>query len=105
MVYDTGSPLVGTPGAPVRQKKKISLAEYQSRLLREDPSLSHVEEAEWQERLRKQQEEVEFRQSEVYRLKREREELAQEQEHLRAGQEQLDHLQAEQECLRNKQLE
>ena len=71
LIYDTSSPSVGTPGAPVRQKKKISFAEYQSRLPREDPSQSHAEEAEWQERLRKQQEEVEFRQSEVDRLKQE----------------------------------
>ena len=47
VVYDTSSPSVGTPGAPVRQKKKISFAEYQSRLPREDPSQSHAEEAEW----------------------------------------------------------
>ena len=105
MVYDTGLPSVGTPGAPARQKKKISFAEYQSRPPREDPSQSHAEEAEWQERLRKQQEEVEFRQSKVNRLKWEQEELTQEQECLRAGQEQLDRLQVEQEHLRNKQLE
>ena len=106
VIYNTSSPSVGTPGAPIRQKKKILFAEYQSRLPREDPDQSHTkEEAEWHEKLKKQQEEVEFRQSEVNRLKREWEELAQEQECLRTGQEQLDCLRAEQELLRNERLE
>ena len=106
VIYDTSSPLAGTPGAPTKQKKKISWAEYQSRLPREDPDQSHVkEEAEWHEKLKKQQEELEFQQDEVDRLKREQEELIQEQECLQAGQEQLDCLRVEQELLHREQLE
>ena len=106
VIYDTSSPLAGTPGAPTKQKKKISWAEYQSRPPREDPDQGHAkEEAEWHEKLKKQQEELEFWQGEVDRLKREQEELVQEQECLRAGQEQLDCLWAEQELLRREWLE
>ena len=47
--------------------------------------------------MKRQQEELESRQCEVDRLKREQEELVLEWEHLRAGQEQLDHLWVEQE--------
>ena len=97
--------MAGTPGAPTKQKN-ISWAEYQSRPPREDPDQGHAkEEAEWHEKLKKQQEELEFRQGEVDRLKREQEELIQEQECLRAGQEQLDNLRAEQELLRRERLE
>ena len=104
--YDTSSPLVGTPGAPIKQKKKISWAEYQSRPSREDPDQSHAkEEAEGYDKLKKQQEELEFRQGKVNGLKQEQQELAQEQECLWAGQEQLDHLRAEQELLGNERLE
>ena len=98
VTYDTSSP--STSGAPAKQKKKLTWAEFQERPPREVPNQAHTrEEAQAQEQLRTAQEELEFRQREVDRLKHEQAELAQEQERLRAGQEQLDHLQAEQKRL------
>ena len=105
VTYHTSSPLTATPGAPTKQKKNISWVEYQSRLPREDQDQSHTwEEAEWQ-KMKKQQEELEFWQSEVDRLRWEQEELVKEQEHLRAGQEQLDCLRVEQELLCKERFE
>ena len=99
ITYYLSLPAKATPGAPT--KKTIMWAEYQSRLPRDDQDqIRKKEEAEWCEKMKQQQEELEFRQGKLDRLKREQEELVLEQECLRAGQEQLNRLRAEQECLR-----
>ena len=95
MTYDSNSPSV-TPGAPTT-KKKITWAEYQSRPSSADQEqIRKREEVEWREKIEEQQRELEFRRSEVDRLKREHDQLVAEQECLQAGQEQLAHLRAEQ---------
>ena len=61
VTYNTSLPSTAMPGAPTKQKKKISWAEYQSRPPSEDQDQSHAkEEAEWHEMMKKQQEELEF---------------------------------------------
>ena len=94
ITYDSSSPSKATPGAST---KKISWAEYQSRLPRDHWEQTQEKEAEWHEEMKRQQEELEFWRCEVDRLKREQEELVLERECLHAGQEQLDHLWVEQE--------
>ena len=95
MTYDSNLPSKVTPGAPT--KKKITWAEYQSRPSSADrEKLCEREEAEWHEKMEEQQKELEFRRSEVNRLKREHDQLVAEQECLQAGQEQLACLRAEQ---------
>ena len=87
ITYDSSSPSKATPGAST---KKILWAEYQFRLPRDHWEQTQEKEAEWHEEMKRQQEELECRQCEVDRLKREQEELVLEWERLRAGQEQLD---------------
>ena len=90
MTYNPSSPSTATPGAPTT-KKTISWAKYQSRPPRviEDSSCLQAkkDEAERNRELKRQQEELEFWQSKVDRLKREQEELIIKQERLRAEQE------------------
>ena len=91
VTYDTSSPSTYTPGAPTKQKKKITWAEYRSRPSQKDHPQSHQsKQADWDERIRQQQVEVDLCQREVDRLKREQEELAHKQERLRVEQEQLE---------------
>ena len=95
MTYNSNSPSRVTPGAPT--KKKITWAEYQSRPSSADRErIREREEAEWCQKMEEQQKELEFRRSEVDRLKKEHDQLVEEQECLQAGQEQLACLRAEQ---------
>ena len=92
----SNSPSKATLGAPTK-KKTITWAEYQSRPPTADQDqIRERKEAEWREKMEEQQKELEFRQGEVNRLKREHEQLVLKQEHLRAGQEQLERLRVEQ---------
>ena len=72
ITYDSSLPSKATPGAST---KKISWAEYQSRLLRDHREQTQEKEAEWHEEMKRQQEELESRRCEVDRLKWEQEEL------------------------------
>ena len=91
MTYDAGSPAASTPPAPVKQKKKISWAEHQARVSKEPSQPSQENElADLDERIQRQQAEVEYYQREVDRLKREQEELAREQERMRYEQDRLE---------------
>ena len=94
ITYDSSSPSKATLRAST---KKISWAEYQSRLPRDHWEQTQEKEAEWHKEMKQQQEELESQRCEVDRLKREQEKLVLEWERLRAGQEQLDRLRAEQE--------
>ena len=58
ITYDSSSPSKATPGAST---KKISLAEYQSRPLRDHREQTQEKEAEWHEEMKRQQEELESR--------------------------------------------
>ena len=81
ITYDAGSPVASTPPAPAKQKKKISWAEHQARVLKEPSQpLQENELADLDEKIQRQQAEVDYYQREVDRLRREQEELACEQE-------------------------
>ena len=98
MTYNSNLPSGATPGAST--KNKITWAEYQSRPSSADrEKIREREEAEWREKMEEQQRELEFRRSEVNRLKKEHDQLVAEQERLQAGQEQLACLWAEQDEL------
>ena len=58
ITYDSSSPSKATPGAST---KKISWAEYQSRLPRDHREQNKEKEAEWHEEMKRQQEELESR--------------------------------------------
>ena len=64
ITYEVGSPSTATPTAPAKQKKKILFQEYQARRITEPPPREQNdqdlddEEAEWQERMRKHEEEL-----------------------------------------------
>ena len=92
ITYDLSSPSKATPGACT---KKISWAEYQSRLPRDHREQTQEKEAEGHEEMKRQQEELESRRCEVDRLKREQEELILEWEGLRTGQQGCWHLEQE----------
>ena len=100
ITYDVSSPAASTLPVPVKQKKKISWAEHQARVSKEPSQpLQENELADLDERIRKQQVEVDYYQREVDRLRREQEELAREQERMRYEQDRL-----EQERLRDLEL-
>ena len=90
ITYDADSPAASMPPALVKQKK-ISWAEHQARVSKE-PSQppQEVELADLDERIQRQQVEVDYYQHEVDRLKREQEELAREQERMRYEQDRLE---------------
>ena len=91
ITYDAGSPAALTPPAPVKQKKKISWAEHQARIPKEPSQPPQENElADLDERIQRQQVEVDYYQSEVDRLKREQEELTHEQERMRYEQDRLE---------------
>ena len=96
MAHSVSSPTTATSGTPVKQKKKLTWDEYHERKTHGAHARTQTqEEVEWQEKLRKQQEELAACQDEldreVDRLKREQEALAEQ-----AGRQQL-------ECLRARQ--
>ena len=72
ITYDSSLPPKATPGASA---KKISWAEYQSRLPRDHREQAQEEEAKRHEEMKRQQKELESQRCEVERLKREQEEL------------------------------
>ena len=91
LTYDAGLPVASTPPAPIKQKKKISWAEHQARVSKEPPQPPQENElADLDEKIQRQQAEVDYYQREVDRLKREQEELAREQERMRYEQDQLE---------------
>ena len=91
ITYDAGSPAASMPPAPVKQKKKISWAEHQTRVSKEPSQPSQGDElADLDEKIQRQQAEVDYYQREVDRLKREQEELAREQEKMRYEQDRLE---------------
>ena len=77
IMYDAGSPAASTPPAPVKQKKKISWAKHQARVSKEPSQPSQEDElVDLDEKIQRQQAEVDYYQREVDRLRREQEELA-----------------------------
>ena len=91
----TPSPItydVGSPAAPTKQKKKITLAKDKARMSKEPPQPAPEESdlMDLDERIRKQQAEVDYYQREVDRLKHEQEQLAREQQRIRYEQDRLE---------------
>ena len=101
ITYEADSPAQSMPGAPIKQKKKITWAEHKVRTSKEPPQPppQQSEPIDWEERIRLQQAKVDFYQCEVDRLKHEQEELAREQQKLWVEQDRL-----EQECLHDLEL-
>ena len=105
MAHSASSPTTATSGTPIKEKKKLTWDEFQERKAHGAHAHSQVE-AEWQEKLCKQQEELAACQDEldheVDRLKREQEALAEQ-----AGCQQLERLQAQQkqQCEERRQRE
>ena len=92
ITYDIGSPATQTPTAPVKQKKKITWAEHKARMSKEPPQPQPEENelVDLDERIPRQQAEVDYYQREVDRLKHEQEELAREQQRMRYEQDWLE---------------